>query len=286
MTSRCQICHGKHHTSICSGSINHGELTRGAATSSPTESQSATESTTSNFNPSAPEFTPTESHPRTSALCADANKPVLLQTASAVVSNPHDSSASTKLRIVMDSGSQRSYLTHGARGTLHLPTTDKQRLAIEAFGSKRGDPRLCEVVQVSVKTRDGGDKKIDLFVVPHICEPLTTQPIGKCLELHPHISELDLADDPMDETREIDMLIGSDFHWEFVTGEVVKGGEVLWLSVLHYTTLGWMLSGPANLTGCRELTVNLITTHTLRVDVGVNQQDVGCDNEQWRIQDF
>ena len=120
ITSRCQTCHGKHHTSICSGSINHGELTRGAATSLPTESQSATESTTSNFNPSAPEFTPTGSHPRTSALCADANKPVLLQTASAVVSNPHDSSASTKLRIVMDSGSQRSYLTQGARETLHL----------------------------------------------------------------------------------------------------------------------------------------------------------------------
>ena len=69
MTSPCQTCHGKHHTSICSGSINHGELTRGAATSSPTESQSVTESTTSNFNPSAPEFTPTGSHPRTSALC-------------------------------------------------------------------------------------------------------------------------------------------------------------------------------------------------------------------------
>ncbi|MCG8625410.1 MAG: hypothetical protein MJE68_25860, partial [Proteobacteria bacterium] len=110
MTSRCQTCHGKHHTSICSGSINHGEPTRGAATYLPTESQSATESTTPNFNPSAPEFTPTEPHRHTSALCADANKPVLLQTTSAVVFNPHDSS-STKLRIVMDSGSRRSYLT-------------------------------------------------------------------------------------------------------------------------------------------------------------------------------
>ena len=106
-------------------------------------------------------------------------------------------------------------------------------------------------------------------MVPHICEPLTIQPIGKCLELHPHISELDLADNPMDETCEIDMLIGSDFYWEFVTGEVVRGGEG---PVAVNTTLGWMLSGPANLTGCRGSTVNLVTTHTLRVDDGVTNK--------------
>ena len=72
-TSRCQTCRGKHPTTV---------------------SQSATESTTSNFNPSAPEFTPTE---HASTLCVNASKPVLLQTASAIVSNPHDSSASFEL---------------------------------------------------------------------------------------------------------------------------------------------------------------------------------------------
>ena len=116
---------------------------------------------------------------------------------------------------------------------------------------------------MSVRTRDGGDKNIDLFVVPHICEPLTTQPIDKCLELYPHISGLDLADDPLDGTREIDMLIGSDLYWEFVTGEVAQG------PVAINTTLGWMLSGPADLSGPQGSTVNIVTTHTLRVDDGV-----------------
>ena len=261
-SSRCQTCRGKHHTSICSGSVGHGELTRGAAT----VSQSTTESTTTNFNPSAPEFTPTE---RSSTLCVNVNKPVLLQTASAIVSNPHDSSASTRLRIVMDSGSQRSYLTKKARETLRLPTTNRQRLAIAAFGSNRAEPQVCEAVQVSVATRNGVDKNIDLFVVPHICEPLTTQPLDKCLEFHPHISELDLADDPLDETREIDLLIGSDFYWEFVTGEVVRGGDG---PIAINTTLGWMLSGPADLTQHKGSTVNLITTHTLRTDDGVTNK--------------
>ena len=58
-----------------------------------------------------------------------------------------------------------------------------------------------------MQTRDGEDKNVDLFVVPHICEPLTTQPIHKCLGLYPQLSGLELADDPLDEAREIDMLI-------------------------------------------------------------------------------
>ena len=43
------------------------------------------EPTTSNLNPSTPEFNPT------STLYADTSKPILLQTASAMVSNPHSS---------------------------------------------------------------------------------------------------------------------------------------------------------------------------------------------------
>ena len=37
-------------------------------------------------------------------------------------------------------------------------------------------------------------------------------------------------------------------------------------------TLGWMLSGPTNLVGPQRSTVNLVTTHTLRVDDGVSNK--------------
>ena len=111
-----------------------------------------------------------------------------------------------------------------------------------------------------MRTKIGEDKNIDLFVVPHICEPLTTQPIDKCLELCPHISGLDLANDSLDETREIDVLIGSDFYWEFVTGEVVRGIEG---PVAINTMLGWMLSGPTDLTRPQGTIAHFVTTHTL-----------------------
>ena len=166
----------------------------------------------------------------------------------------------------MDGGSQRSYLTQRTRNSLHLQTTNRRRLAIASFGAKRSDPQLCKVVRVSLRTREGEDKSVD---VPHICEPLTTQPIDKCLDVYSHLSGLELADDPLDETREKDMLIGSDFYSEFVTGEVVRGTDG---PIAINTTLGWMLSGPANLIGHQGFAVNLVTTHTLRVDDGVTNK--------------
>ena len=47
----------------------------------------------------------------------------------------------------------------------------------------------------------------------------------------------------------MDMLIGSDFYWEFVTGEIICGQSGL---VAVRTILGWVLSGPAGMSGQRN----------------------------------
>jgi len=66
------------------------------------------------------------------------------------------------------------------------------------------------------------------------------------------------------------MLIGSDYYWEFMTGETVRGRDG---PVAVNTTLGWVLSGPAETTGQRKSTVSLVTTHTLRAD-GITTQEL------------
>lgn len=225
--------------------------------------------TTSNLNPSAPEFRLTRPYPQASTLHIGSSKPVLLQTASTEVYNPCNPSDRVRLRIVMDSGSQRSYLTQRVQDALHLEPIDQQRLAIAAFGSKRTEPCLCDIVRVRVQTKVGGDKDVDLFVVPHICEPLTGQHIGKCWKPFAHLAGLELADDPGEETRGIDILIGSDLYWEFVTGETRRGeGGPIAIN----TTLGWVLSGPASLMRRQDATASLLTVHTLRVDDGVSNK--------------
>ena len=41
--------------------------------------------------------------------------------------------------------------------------------------------------------------------------------------MYSHLSQLDLADISQGETLEVDMLIVSDFYWEFATGETIRG---------------------------------------------------------------
>jgi hypothetical protein len=118
-----------------------------------------------------------------------------------------------------------------------------------------------------VQTKVGSDKDVDLFVVPHICETLTRLHIDKCWKPFAHLAGLELADDPEEETLGIDILIGSDLYWEFVTGENRRGESG---PIAINTTLGWVLSGPASL--AKDTTASLITVHTLCVEDGVSNK--------------
>ncbi len=61
----------------------------------------------------------------------------------------------------------------------------------------------------------------------------------------------------------IDVLIGSDYYWELVTGNVCEGptGPI----ALH-TKLGWVLSGPTTQGDSDQCTVNLSVTHVLSAE--------------------
>ena len=46
------------------------------------------------------------------------------------------------------------------------------------------------------------------------------QPLAECVKLFPNLANLKLADDQIGDSREINILIGADFYWCFVTGEI------------------------------------------------------------------
>ena len=79
--------------------------------------------------------------------------------------------------------------------------------------------------------------------------------------MYGHLSLLVLADPTHDEMLEVDMLIGSEFYWAFVCGEVIRGDVG---PVALKTKLGWVLSGPAEVFP-PEHTANLITVCTLTI---------------------
>ena len=106
--------------------------------------------------------------------------------------------------------------------------------------------------------------RLALFVVPHICDALTAQPISMCTEKYDHLAQLDLADAADSNSRmEVDILVGCGHYWDLVTGQTRRREGGL---IAIQTTLGWVLSGPVGPVEQLPSTVSLITTHTLRID--------------------
>ena len=62
-------------------------------------------------------------------------KGYLLQTAFVITAHPEDPSEEVKLQLVIDSGSQRSYVTQRAGALLELPTANQEEIMIKTFGT-------------------------------------------------------------------------------------------------------------------------------------------------------
>ena len=169
-SNRCRKCKKKHYSSICEGLFPDKQPT---PTVQPTGNQ-PTSSPTSRLNPDAPPYAGT---PTSSTLCSDNRKIVLLQTARAHVHNPSDPQRTLEVRLLLDGGSQRLYITDRVRKLLALEPSGEDRLSIAAFGSRQEKPKVCPIVNVGLRTRGYSHMHLSLFVVPMICEPLAIQPI-------------------------------------------------------------------------------------------------------------
>ena len=122
--NKCQRCGGRHHSSICMK--NSVQNTTQQALSAPSNTSSvpslglSNEPTTNNprqgLNSSSTAF---DVQPST-ALYTEANKTVLLQTALADIYDPYNPQSTLTVRVVLDSGSQHSYITTRTREALRL----------------------------------------------------------------------------------------------------------------------------------------------------------------------
>ena len=261
-SARCQKCHKKHHTSICDSSFSQNQQ------------ENSPSSTGSGQNPRMSSSQPTQP---TSALVSHNQQVVFLQTACAVIHLPGVLNTCLRIRLVLDGGSQRSYLSKRARNALKLQPTRSQSLSIATFGSNRSNTKVCPVVEVGLQLRGYPSMMLSVYVVPTICEPLASQPVAACVKQYPHLRGLELADcSSTDPSMPIDMLIGSDYYWELVTGSICRGANGP--TAIH-TKLGWVLSGPSSHDVRSNCAVNLTVTHVLHTGTTEPLQEL---NEQLR----
>ena len=182
--NQCYKCKGRHHISICpSDGSNEGSAHNNTNLSrTPSQEQPQNQSGNNDEgNPipganslrAAPRQEQNQKQPKTlkqnlTALYVSAATPVLLQTAKALTYKPGNSGVTVKARFILDSGSQRTYVSTRLRERLKLPTENTERISIKTFGSTNENSQCGDVVRLCVATEQGKDVELSAFVVPTI----------------------------------------------------------------------------------------------------------------------
>ena len=228
--SMCYSCGGKHHSSICE-------------TFQKEKDKENREQSVNNF--------------------AGNFSSVLLQTACADIVNGANSKIAGNARIMFDSGSQLTYITPELSKKLNLKSIGTKELCIQTFGNIK-TTKSFPLVKFNVKTVEGL-VPVEAYV-SDISHPISNQNTIKCQQKFLHLEGLDLADPNYDSTLKIDILIGSNFYWEFIKTEGAvhgKSGEPVALR----SNLGYVLSGPFKSNERKENTSKAFTSHVLRAVV-------------------
>ena len=72
---------------------------------------------------------------------------------------------------------------------------------------------------------------------------------------------------------DIDVLIGADYYWDIVEGEIKRENNERLIALK--SKLGWLLSGPLTTTRPVAVSVNLASTHLLKVDISLQNEALG-----------
>ena len=284
----CFHCKQRHHASLC---INNAPQfpTQANNLSMPVNSPNPLQSTNNQYQVRPEESTRNHSAqtagnvgPSATTMFVDVKKSVLLQTAKGFISKAQNPEQSTVARMIFDSGSQRSYISERLRDSLALPTVSRETLTINAFGEDTGKLKNCDVTQFCVRSPYNSlNMYVNAYVVPVVCAPLKSQPINFAACNYTHLSGIPLADFPAENGQElnVDILIGSDYYWHFLTGGCIKGEQNG--PVALDSTLGWILSGPVP--SCPDISsthANLAqTTHLLSVTQETETVDKSLEDQ-------
>ena len=82
---------------------------------------------------------------------------------------------------------------------------------------------------------------INVMGVPKVCPNIQGQNLSCVIQNHEFTKELQLADNSQGEAN-VDILIGADLYWHFVTGETKRSNTCNLVTI--NSVFGWVISGP------------------------------------------
>ncbi|XP_031560795.1 uncharacterized protein LOC116296835, partial [Actinia tenebrosa] len=136
---------------------------------------------------------------------------------------------------------------------------------------------------------------MEALTIPKICNPLG--PVNLNLHENVHLKNLNFADSYPRDSVEIDVLIGADFYYSFVTGNCERGNSLNSPTAVE-SVFGWVLTGPIegtskNTTSMIAVLENTEITQTLKrfwelEAIGISKEEsaVHSKEEECAVEDF
>ena len=109
---------------------------------------------------------------------------------------------------------------------------------------------------------------INALGVPKICPNIQGQNLSCVTQDHEFTKELQLADNSQGEAN-VDILIGTDLYWQFVTGETKRSNTCNLVPIK--SVFGWVISGPNECNHQNHYSfVNTTMSHVLKISCQEN----------------
>ena len=167
---------------------------------------------------------------------------VLMQTAKTDVKHP-DTTESQNIRLLFDSGSQRTYITEHLAEQLKLKRDGHEQIKLATFGTNTPKTIKTTSTEISLKLNNGDYLNIRANIVPTISGNIQRNSVNLASDQIKHlVKSVELADSiPSEsETSTIELLIGNDYYLDLILSQKVEIQPGLYLLA---SKLGWILTG-------------------------------------------
>lgn len=227
----CSRCKAKHATSMCDPNYKRQQNYESKTGSSSKPNVNALV----NKEESNP--------PSTNLLASGQLNNVYLQTACAqIISND---GVPTKVRMVIDGGSQLTFIKECLSRELNLPVVGTHAISIMSFGkSEKAPARLCKKVSVILKSNYNDELvTINAVEVPEICFDSLVPPSLEDPSIYEFSINFPLADSynfNVEALPGISLLIGADCYWKIVSNNTQNVTDNL---MGIDTKFGWTIHG-------------------------------------------
>ncbi|XP_060551133.1 uncharacterized protein LOC132712731 [Ruditapes philippinarum] len=250
----CTHCgeRNSHHRSLCPAKFNN-------STTSSHLSGEVTDDTTNDVG--ACGTGKDIQNPTTENGLASFSEMILMQTVKTKVYNPQNGKEE-EIRILLDSGSQRSYVSDSLAKRLDMKSEVSENINVMTFGSDKSKNIKTKRSSMQINTKSGEKVDVSVQIVPVISGAIHRKPVRHLSENASEIlNTIEMADTitKQHETCEIEMLLGNDYYLDIVLCQKLEIQPGLYILSSRY---GWILTGRVKKDEQENQDINmLILTH-------------------------